>query len=221
MEELVSSESRLAKICETIREEALLPSRIEAQTILENARKEAEEIKRRAKEEAHRLLEDSKKEILRHKQIVESSLEQAGRQVIEQLKDKIETKLFAPNLTDWVKSQLDTEQATTSLADALVQAVVREGTASDLTVELPKSLSNSSVIAQLGEKFLKELGRNPIHIGPQTGGVILKLKNGLIEIDVSDTVITELMGSFLRKDFRRYVFGGINSNKFVPTQKLS
>lgn len=202
-----STENRLAKICETIRQEALLPAQLDAKKIEEAARLDADLIRKKAHDEAQMIIESAKKEVARHKQIVESSLEQASRQVLDQLKENIEQKMFQPELLSWVQAQINTPEATEKLVNVLVDAISKEGTATDLSVELPKKLSGSAIIAQLSEKFMKELGNKPIQLGPQTGGVILKLQGGRVQIEVTDTVVTELLSSFLRKDFRRYIFG--------------
>ncbi len=203
--------TRLAKICETIREEALLPARTEAQKIEEQARNEAETIRQKAKNEANQLLETAKKEIAKHKQVVESSLEQASRQVVEHLKERIEHTLFQENLAEWVKKQMDSPESVASLTDVMVQAIAKEGTAADFAIDLPKKLSGNAIIAQLGDKFLKELGKNPIRFGNEDGGVVVKLQAGRVQIDVTAEVVTELLSSYLRKDFRRYVFGSNGS----------
>ena len=202
-----ASENRLAKICETIRQEALLPGQLQAKKIEETARHDAEHILKKAKEEAKAILDAAYKEVARHKQIVESSLEQASRQVIDHLKENIEQKMFQPELLSWVQAQMNTPEATNKLVDVLVDAISREGTATDLAIELPKKLSGNAIIAQLTDKFTKELGKNPIQFGSLSGGVLLKLQKGRVQIEVTDTVITELLSSYLRKDFRRYIFG--------------
>lgn len=201
------ADARLAKICETIREEALLPARTEAQKIEEHARNEAENIRKKAKSESVELLDAAKKEIARHKQVVESSLEQASKQVVEHLKERIEQTLFQQNLVEWVQSQMDTPEAIASLAEVLVQAIAKDGTSADLAVELPKKLSGNAIIAKLADKFVKDLGKNPIQFGNEDGGVVVKLQGGKVQLEVTDKVVTELLSGYLRKDFRRYVFG--------------
>ena len=207
MPELEKADSRIQIICDKIRSETLDPAKEQAQEIIENARKEAERILQMAHAEAERILNESRKALDIEKQIFTSSLQQASKQSVELLKQKLENSFFNPNLTQWVKEQLGDAKSHARLVDALVTALNKDGVNTELSVSIPKSITADAVNSQLSEHILKQLKNNSVDTSDIGSGVQVKVIDKNMVLDVSSKALEEIIASFIRKDFRKVFFG--------------
>ncbi|MCE5293861.1 MAG: hypothetical protein LLF94_04535 [Chlamydiales bacterium] len=207
MPELEKADSRIQIICDKIRSETLDPAKEQAQEIIENARKEAERILQQAHTEAEHIQKESRKALDIEKQIFTSSLEQASKQSVELLKQKIETSFFNPNLCSWVKEQLGDAKSHARLIDALVTALNKDGINTELSVSIPKSLTANAVNSQLSENILKQLKNKTVTEADINSGVQVKVLDKNMVLDVSSKALEEIIASFIRKDFRKVFFG--------------
>ena len=206
MSDLEKAQERINVICEKIRVETLTPAKLEAQQIIVEARNEAERIKLLARQEAEKILEDAKRGLEIEKQIFTSSLEQAAKQAIELLKQKIESSLFNPALEKWVIDQLGGAKEDAKLIEALVKAINADGLKTDLTIKIPQAFTPDEITSNLSRHILDMLKGSAIEVSDIKGGAKVSLKGKHMSLDLSDTALRELIASFVRKDFRKVFF---------------
>ncbi len=209
MPDLEKADVRIQVICDKIRSETLDPAKEQAQEIIENARREAERILHRAHTEAEELIKETRKSLEDEKQIFESSLEQASKQSVELLKQKIERSLFNPNLEQWVKEQLGDAKAYATLVEALVKAIDKDGIKTELSVKIPQEFDINTINAHLSQTALKQLKDNSVELSDISGGggVQVKILGKNMVLDISSKSLQEIIGSFIHKDFRKVFFG--------------
>lgn len=206
MDTLEKAHERVQAICEKIRNETLQPARDEAQDIIARAKKDAEKIIDQAKHEAEKVMREGKRKLEEEKQIFKSSLEQAAKQSIETIKQKIEKTLLNPALDTWIEAQTATAEMNAKLVDAIVHALEKEGMKANLQVEIPKSISPDVLVSLLATDVKDRLKSGAIEVSGIQGGVQVRLEGKHVMIDLSDTMLKELVTSFVRKDFRKYFF---------------
>src|SRR3990170_4430527 len=95
---LEKGDEKIQKICDALRKGTLEPAQKEAERILKEAKAKAEQIIKEGHQEANRHLEEARAEIEKERNVFHSSLEQAGRQALEQLRQAIEYDLFSQEL---------------------------------------------------------------------------------------------------------------------------
>jgi V/A-type H+-transporting ATPase subunit E len=206
MIDLEQANARIQAICDKIRVETLTPAKREAEEIIEEAKREAERIRERAQAEAERLLHETRKTVEEEKQIFFSSMEQAAKQTIELLKQKIEQSLFNPALEKWVLQQLGNAKDEARLIEVMVKAIEKEGLQANLSIAIARGFTVNEVVAHLSRNVLELLQNNSIELGDIQGGIRVSLQNKHMTIDLSDKIIRELVASFVRKDFRKIFF---------------
>ena len=206
MSDLEKAQERINAICEKIREETLTPAKQEAEQILDVAKGEAERIKSQARAEATKILEDAKRSLEMEKQIFTSSLEQAAKQALEVLKQKIELTLFNPALEKWVVAHMGGAKEDAKLIETLIAAILSEGIKTDLSIKIPQAFTPEEIISSISGKILKELKDGAIEVSDMKGGVKVSLKGEHMSLDLSDTALRELIATFVRKDFRKIFF---------------
>jgi V/A-type H+-transporting ATPase subunit E len=210
MTEQERADQRIQAICEKIRSETLDPAKEQAQEILEQAKKEAEQIRHTARHEAEKIRKEMLAQMHEEKQIFQSSLQQACKQAVEQLMQKIEQALFNPALLAWIQDQLGDAASYAKLIDVLVSAIHKEGTRTEVAVLVPKHFSADVINAHLSQHILNSLKDKSVQLSDINGGVLVHLENKKMTLDLSEKTLQEIISSFIRKDFRKIFFKDIS-----------
>jgi V/A-type H+-transporting ATPase subunit E len=200
-----SGKDKIQKICNTLRNETLAPAKQEAKEIVENAHLHAEQIIEDAKRKAHEMFQSLEKEMEEKRRVFQASMNLACRQAIEDLKQKIESQLFSPQLNQIVKTEMKDPHVISKLLTAFVSYIEKNGIDGDISVIIPKDIDPRSVSSLLSSKVMEKL-KDPIEMGQFDGGLLIKLKGEKITVDVTDSVVRELIGSYIRRDLRELVF---------------
>jgi len=206
MENLDTGKDKIKKICEILKNETLQPAKEEAQKILEVAEQEARNIIRDAESKAESILQNAKSKMAKERELFESSIAQACRQGLESLRQDIENKLFNSELESWVSKQTGDAQLSAKLINTLVSAIEKEGTSADFSALIPHQVPVDQVNALLLKEILDKLRERSVIVGDFIGGVQLKLHDRKLTLDLSDEALKELIGQYIRKDFREILF---------------
>lgn len=206
MENLDTGKDKIKKICEILKNETLQPAKEEAKKILEVAEQEARNIIRDAESKAENMVLAAKAKMSKERELFESSLRQACRQGVESLRQDIENKLFNSELSAWVAKQTVDPQVGAQLINALVTAIEKEGSSADFSAYVPSQVPCEKVNALLMRQVLEKLREKSVVVGEFMGGVQLKLRDHQLTLDLSDEALKELIGQYIRKDFRELLF---------------
>ncbi len=206
MENLESGKDKIKKICEIIKNETLAPAKEEANRIIQSANEEGHQIVQEATQKAEELIRQAYVKIENEKKLFESSIEQASKQVIETLRQKIEKELFNQALDSWVHKETQTPEVAATLISALASALEKEGVNADFSAIIAKNVSKERVNALLAKSILDKLREKSVVLGEIGGGAQIKLHNQMLTLDLSDMAFKELLGGYLRKDFRALLF---------------
>lgn len=206
MKGLETGKDKLKKICEVLKKETLEPAEREKEEIITAARLVADEIVADATGAAKKMIEEARLEIEKQKAVFHAALTHASRQAIEALKEKIEQDLFNPQLAALVSQPLQEPQLIAQLITALVQALKKEGIESDLSAVVASSVSARVVNECLASEVVQALKEKSVVIGTMTGGVEVKILNDNITLAATDEVVQEMLASYIRKDFRDFIF---------------
>jgi V/A-type H+/Na+-transporting ATPase subunit E len=206
MDNLDTGKDKIKQICEILKNETIQPAKEEAQKIVEGAEQEARNIIRDAETKADNILQSAKSKITKERELFENSIAQACRQGIESLRQDIENKLFNSELTSWVTKHTADTHVASKLINALVAAVEKEGVSADFSAIIPKHVPSEKVNAILLRGILEKLREKSVVVGEFMGGVQLKLHDRKMTLDLSDEALKELIGQYIRKDFREILF---------------
>lgn len=206
MKGLDTGKDKIQKICDTLRKETLEPAKQEAREIVENAHMQAAEIVKEAKQKASHMMQIAEKEMEEKKRVFQSSLNLACRQGIDFLKGRIEKEIFNTELAQMVKKEMADPKLIANLLNHLVKTLEEQGVEEELTVAIPKSISPRSINELLAARVLDKLQNRSVTIGDFEGGVQIQMKDRKITIDISDTVVRELIAQYIRRDFRDLLF---------------
>lgn len=207
MKGLDTGKEKVKKICDVLRRETLEPAEQESKKIVQQAQMRAEEIVKEARAEAEKLKADALKEIEKEKTVFVSSLQQAGKQVLDSLRESIEKKLLNPEIAELLLRPLQDPKVIVNLIQALVGALEKEGTAANLDVLVPRVISPQAINECLMQNVLSKLKNNSVSIGQMTGGIQVKMLNDNISIDITDAALKEWISTYIRQDFRKILFG--------------
>lgn len=206
MKGLETGKDKVKKICDVLKRETLEPAKLEAETIVMSARHEADEILADAHQAAKKMIEDALIENEKQKAIFQTSLTQACRQTLDALKEKIEQKLFNPELSRLVTKPLQDPKIIAELINVVVRAIEREGTETDLSAVISSSVPARAVNELLASQVIEKLKEKGVLLSTMAGGIEIKLLQNNITIDLSDETLKELVAAYIRKDFREFIF---------------
>ena len=207
MRSLEKGQDKIQKICDKLRRETLEPAEEEGQQILKDARKKADSIKAEAERHAEQLLKQARGQIEQERNVFHSSLQQAAKQTIEGLRQEIEHKLFNEELQHLLESQLTDPKIVADIVNGIIKSIEKEGLTTDLTVVVPRLVSPDDVSSLLLDGVRKRLKGKTLEVGGFAGGAQVKLIGKKLTIDLSDQAIKELLANYMRKDFRKLIFG--------------
>ena len=152
------------------------------------------------------LKKEAGQEIEEKRRILHSSLQLACRQAVEMLKQKVEKELFNPELSTLVERETANPQLIAHIVQGFVRSLETQGIEEDFEVCIPKDVSPRTINALLGANILKRLKENSVKLGDFHAGVQIKMKDRKITIDLSDAAIKEMIGQYVRRDFRDLLF---------------
>lgn len=206
MRNLETGKDKIQKICDAIRKETLDPAKQEAREIVENAHLQAAQILREATEKAERLKKEAEKEMEEKRRIFQSSLQLSCRQGLESFKQKIEHELFNRELSQAVDHEMVKPQLIAQIVEGFVRVLEQQGMEEDFEVLIPKHISPRSINTLLASNILARLKEGSVHIGDFHGGAQIRLKDRKLTVDLSEAFVKELIGSYIRRDFRDLLF---------------
>ncbi|TAJ93374.1 MAG: V-type ATP synthase subunit E [Gammaproteobacteria bacterium] len=204
---LDTDQDKIKKICDLLRKDTLEPAEKRAAQILESAQAEASRIILDAEKEAEIIIRKAQAEMEQERKIFELSMLQSGKQGVEMLRQQIQETLFAPELERLISDQAKDSQLIARIIEAIVKAVEREGLVSDLVAYVPKNISPKEISALLVSSVAEKLMPQGVETGAFKGGAKVRLVNKNMTVDMSDDALRELLSAFIRKDFRKWVFG--------------
>jgi V/A-type H+-transporting ATPase subunit E len=206
MKGLETGKDKVKKICDVLKRETLEPAKQAAEEIVTSARRKADEILADADREAKKMVDDATLEVEKQRAIFQASLAQACRQTLEALKEKIQHKLFDPELSKLVAKPMQDPKLMAQLINAIIRALEKEGTKSDLSVVISTTISAKAVNELLASEVIERLKEKGVLVSSMGGGIEVKLHGNNITIDLSDETIREMVAAYIRKDFRDYLF---------------
>lgn len=206
MDDLETGKDKIKKICEILKNESLEPAKQEAERIVSDAQNQAHEILRAAEKKAKELLEIERKKIEKEKELFTLSMKQACKQTMDALRQEIEATLFNKEIARAVEKGTRDEKLTAEMISAMVRAVEKEGLSADFSAVISKTIPAEQVNKMLAKDILEQLREKSVVLGDFAGGVQIKLHDKNVVLDLSDSALKELLGKYLRKDFRALLF---------------
>lgn len=206
MDDLETGKDKIKKICEILKNESLEPAKQEGARIISDAQNQAHEILRAAEKKAKERLEAEQKKIEKEKELFQLSLKQACKQTIESLRQEIEATLFNKELTLLVENGTRDGKAMAEMISALVRGIEKEGLSVDFSAVISQTMGAKEVNQMLAKEILEQLREKSVILGDFAGGVQIKLHDKNLVLDLSDSALKELLGKYLRKDFRTLLF---------------
>lgn len=206
MKGLETGKDKIQKICDALKKETLEPAKQEAREIVENAHMQAAEIVEMAKQKTHAMILDAEKEMAEKKRVFHASLNLACRQGIEQLKQKIEKELFSQELSKIVIHEMAEPKVIAALLNSFMKSMEEKGVEEDFIAKIPKGISPRTINEMLAARVLDKLQNQTVVASDIAGGVQIQMKGPQITVDISDAVVRELIGQYIRTDLRDLVF---------------
>lgn len=206
MKGLETGKEKIQKICDALKKETLEPAQQEAREIIENAHLQASEIVNAAQKKADELIKSAKTENEERSKIFQASLQLASRQSLDLLKQQIEEQLFDRQLSELISKETSDPKVIAELIRSVMKSMEEKGVEDEFVAVIPKNISPRSINALLGQQILEKLQQNSVTVGEFGGGAKIQLKGRRITIDMSDASIREMVGQYIRRDFREMIF---------------
>ncbi|MGR3912360.1 MAG: V-type ATP synthase subunit E [Candidatus Rhabdochlamydia sp.] len=207
MKGLETGHNKIKKICDVLKKETLEPAELKAQALIEEAKREAEEIISQAHQRSEQMQLESQLEMQKQKLAFEASLAQACRQTTESLKEKIETQFFHPQLFALIEAPLKDPNVIAKLIQSVIRGIEKEGIMGNMEAFIPFGAPIDEVNHLLGKRLLEKLKDKTVLHASLKGGIEVKLTDQHMTLDLSDETFHEMIVSYLRKDFRQFLFG--------------
>lgn len=207
MKTLDTDQDKIKKICEALKKDTLEPAEREALRIVEEAKSQANQIILNAEDEAEKIVKRAHSEMDKERSVFQSSLSQAAKQGIEQIRQEVQSKLFSPELEKLVVKDTANPKVIAMIVEAIIKAIEKQGLSGDLLMAIPKEISPQAVTSLLHESVLQRLKTDSVELGSFKGGAKVRLIDKKMTLEMTDETLKELIASFISKDFRKFIFG--------------
>jgi V/A-type H+/Na+-transporting ATPase subunit E len=207
MKTLEKDKDKIQKISDQLRHEILEPSQIESANIIEEAKKKAAQIIADAEQQAQKLILAGRQQLEQESSVFQSSLQQAAKQSLDALRQSIEHALFNDQLSKILSEATLNPKVIAELISAIVKSIDRDGISGNLSAAIPKAVSVKEVNDLLADGILKRLQAHSVEVGDLTGGAAVKFVDKKLTIDISEETLKDLLSRYVRKDFRKLIFG--------------
>lgn len=206
MKTLEQGQDKIDKICEALRKETLEPAMKKAEKLVQEGERARQHAICEGEKEAREIVQKAKAENEQQYKVFQSSLAQGAKLALETLRQKIEHQFFNAGLEALIVQESSDPKVIGRIINALVGAIEKEGLASHLQAEIPKTSSSGEINALIAKTALEKLEGKSVELGSFKGGAKVKIGNKKMTIDMSDEALKELLASFVSKDFRNFIF---------------
>lgn len=206
MTQIDTSNEKVKKICDLLKNQTLDPAKEEAQQIIAKAKKRAEEIINHANEEKARILSETQKECEQKQKLLESSLKLAAKQAVSALKQEILQKLFSKEFSKSISEVLNQPKVIAKAIETIIEMYKDQHSFSSALIELPKTVSQDEIVKELSAHVADKLTKEQITIGDQEAGVIIHQTDKQIAVDISDRATQELLVRYISEHLKKYIF---------------
>ena len=202
---LESGPDKVREICEMIRAETLQPAKEQAARIIADAHAQADEIISRANKDAEELMKTLKKDLEKEKSVSQATIELAVKQSVATLKQHL-TTVFTDEMTEMTKQELQKTEVLCNIVNVVLGAVQEHGIDTNIQVALAKGVNKQEVVNALIARVHNKLLHNQIEIGDFQAGVVIKLVNRKVALEVTEKAVVELLSAYLSEDLRKALF---------------
>ncbi len=206
MQTLESGQDKIKEITERLRKDTLEPAQKEAERLVKEAEARSAKLVAEGEARAQELEAEAKAAIAKERSVFETALKQAGKQALEALRQEIEGRLFDEQLGKRVADASGKADLVASVINALVKAVEKEGSGASLSAAVGKGVKAEEV-TQLLLEDVRALLKGGLVVGDFEGGARLSLVDQQLTLDMSNEAVLELLKRYVRKDFRKALFG--------------
>jgi V/A-type H+/Na+-transporting ATPase subunit E len=206
VKEIQHGQIRVKEIAEVLKGQTLEPAKKEAADVVAKAKRQGHEIVEEAKRKADMIIADARKELERENELFKASLRRAFDQTIERLKEAILDRFFSKYLKELIAKNVSDPKALAQLISVLVKAIEKEGTAADLSAYISAAIPATTVNEHLLKEIVNALREKSVLLSGISGGVMIKIHENNMILDISVDVLEEMIAERIREDFREMIF---------------
>jgi len=210
MKTLDSEGEKVKKLCDALRRDTIEPAQAEAREVVSKAHRQAEEIIEQARQAAVEMEAAAKERIEQERAVFTTSLEQASRQGIELLRQAVEEKILCQELHSEIVSATIDPKIVAKIVSVVIEGIEREGIESDLSALIARAVDPEAVNRHLAKQLLDRLREGGVLLDGFGGGAQIVMRDEKITLDITDEALLELLGRFLRGNFRELLFRAAN-----------
>lgn len=211
---------KLQDLIETLKKQGIESGEKAGREMVETARKQAADIVNKAKEEAASILAKARDESEKEMKRLQSSLEIAASQFVNNLKSAIENSLLTIPLKDELTGELSNPDLMKQLLTRFIEVFAAGGHTEEIFLLVPKDTQKEikqhavELMARYygkgekGENLVMELDAQDIKFGFQ-----VSRNNGAVRMDFSDDAFLSIFLRYLSPRFKRIFKNVIDSGR--------
>ncbi|WP_417594226.1 ATPase [Oceanospirillum sp.] len=216
--------SGIDALVERLRQEGVDKGRTEANQILRDAEKEADLLLKQAREEADTMLAKAKREVAQKRQAGEDALKMAARDLLLDVKESL-ARSFTDQVERLIEQQMDNREFVQRMVLELVGRTAADAgldEADNIEVLLPENVIGldelrrnadeykTGRLSQFVQSLSVELLRDGVSFSTHSGsGIRVRLVGKEVEVDLTDSAVSQLLLRHLQPRFRALLEGVI------------
>ncbi len=216
--------SGIDALIERLRQEGVDKGRTEASQILRDAEKEADLLLKQAREEADAMISKAQREVAQKQQAGEDALKMAARDLLLDVKESL-ARSFTDQVERLIEQQMDNSEFVQRMVLELVGRTATDASlneADNIEVLLPENVIGldelrrnadeykTGRLSQFVQSLSVELLRDGVSFNTHGGaGIRVRLVGKEVEVDLTDSAVSQLLLRHLQPRFRALLEGVI------------
>ncbi len=216
--------SGIEALIDKLRQEGVDKGRSEAGQILRDAEKEADLLLKQAREEADAMISKAKREVAQKQQAGEDALKMAARDLLLDVKESL-ARSFTDQVERLIEQQMNNPEFVQRMVLELVGRTAKSAgldEAEQVEVLLPENVIGldelrrnadeykTGRLSQFVQSLSVELLRDGVSFNTHTGsGIRVRLVGKEVEVDLTDSAVSQLLLRHLQPRFRALLEGVI------------
>ena len=196
-------DKNLALLVEEIKNDGVEKGRIEAEKIIDDAKKEAATIIAKAKREAESTVAAAKNEADSIKKMTQSSARQAGVSLVASLKQSIDNML-SQAFKAIVKNSMQNDELVKKM---LLSFAGRLSPGSDVEITLSSAVDVDALTKAVLSEVRKDISQGiSLKAAPNFSGISVQLKGDSVKYELTDSLLKEMIFPFLSERAQSLLF---------------
>ncbi|NBU62223.1 MAG: hypothetical protein EBS28_00290 [Chlamydiae bacterium] len=197
----------IQRILQAIKEEALEPSKTEAEETIASANAESEQILYEANARAESIVAEATKKASDQIKAAKVEIDLALKQAKLQLKNDLTQNLFKKELKESLSKEMHKTQIVARAVNIVLESLEKDGLYSKFSLVVPDGVFEKELTQHLAQNVIEKIEKfGELKFDSVFGGVILKIQEKNMVVELTENQVEQVLDRFVSDSLKAFVY---------------